>query len=221
MKTFRDNVLIQRRGLEILRTFIQNKLDGRLIGVISPQVLGNAARKCTEYNESSASFAKIVSLLAPMVPEDEVINENLLMFALHLTLASIVKTCDGEPVYCSVKAIADLSCRSDKLCNLMCSSGDVVEAILHIMNKKPSDVRIICECIRALSQLAKSNNCNQLLKYSFHAENTIREGKKFLYSIQRDEAVKGPWDAMTKGHLNYVCEESKSLLNSSEKCAIS
>ena len=178
-------------------------------------------KKCSEYNESSASFAKIVSFLSPLVPEDEVVNDNLLMFALHLTLAAIVKTCDGESVYFSVKAIADLSSRSEKLCNLMCSNGDVIESILHIMNKKPTDVRIICECIRALSQLAKSNNCAQLLKYSFHAENTIKEGKKFLHSIQRDEAAKGPWDTMTKEHVNCVCEESKSLLNSNEKCIIS
>ncbi len=221
MKTLRENVLVQRRGLEILKMFIQNKIDVRLIGVISPQVLSNAVKKCTEFNESSASFAKIISLLAPLVPEDEVVNDNLLMFALHLTLASIVRTCDGEPVYCSVKAIADLSCRSEKLCNLMCSSGDVVEAILHIMSKKPNDVRIVCESIRALIQLSKSNNCNQLLKYSFHAENTIREGKKFLQGVQRDESIKGPWDTVTKEYLSAVCEDSKSLLNSNEKCVVS
>lgn len=124
MTRFRDNVNIQRNCLEIVRCFVDNKLELTALGMHCPSAIMLAIRALPEERRQQCSFCHIVTTIAA---RDEFARDNLIRFKVYEGLAYVIRgqQMDALPLAC--QAIVEL-----------CDSPDHANAVFNGLATDPA-----------------------------------------------------------------------------------
>lgn len=168
MTRFRENVNIQRNCLEIVRCFVDNKLELTALAMHCPSAIMLAIRALPEERRQQCSFCHIVTTIAA---RDEFARDNLIRFRVYEGLAYVIRgqQMDALPLAC--QAVVEL-----------CDSPDHANAVFNGLSTNPES-QLPSSYSSALNR-AVNNNKQPVVSFHSLVSNPSEENTMFELLFQ-------------------------------------
>jgi hypothetical protein len=135
MTECRDNLRVQRRGIDFIKHFADNQIGLSSIAMHSPSSILHAARTLSDTLEVQYSFCKIVAAEAK---SDDFARENFIRFGVETLLVELVLRQHAEQSKQACMALTEL-CVHDTDIIAICQSAGVVDAVLALIDSMRAD----------------------------------------------------------------------------------
>lgn len=208
MTKFRENVNIQRNCLEIIRCFVDNRLELTALGMHCPSAIMLAIRALPEERRQQCSFCVIVSTIAS---RDEFAKDNMLRFNVHEGLGYIIQGQQLEAAPLACQSIVDLCDTAenakivskglattkplksdettvDRKYILLANSNatnTMMALLFRMLDEKVEDIKMQVEGLRAVLALCICKDCLLELKHSPSYLNILKKSRAILMSVIR------------------------------------
>jgi hypothetical protein len=189
MRCYPDNSNVQRRGIEIMRCFIQADVDISTFCYYAPSILIVALNLHDDTSDVHSAFAVIVNRLAKV---DEVTRSNMVNYSVHRGLAAIIRRKVADTSYLCLIALQSLAMTIDMANQITGENSNVLSAVIYALDMFPQDIRILMEGMRCLLCFKQTAEYKRIME-TRGGEGTFKKTRKALMKYARIDKNTGSY----------------------------
>jgi hypothetical protein len=212
MSSYPENFIIQQRGIEIFRTFAENKTELSSLGMHASTALLIALKKFDDHSKLQISYCKIIKILAA---SDDFARDNLIRYSVQNGLASILMKNNAEVSLLALQALRGLIVTPSEA-NCVCEGSNIIGAVVRALDYYANDLSIQIEGLFALIELSETEEFGQAMSAD-NAESILKKSRKTLTNTLKIQKPL-PRDYKTEDIQEILDNQQLAVL--SDKCTI-